>query len=103
FGEQRAALKVVPSLSVGVSPDIAIVPIKGSRQKEFTVDIENQNPAALTGEVSLVLPAGWSSAPVSRSLNFTQQGEKASLPFTVSVPATAGDFVVKAVVKSGNQ
>jgi hypothetical protein len=31
------------------------------------------------------------------------QGEKASLPFTVSVPAVAGDFTVGAVLKSGAQ
>jgi hypothetical protein len=36
-------------------------------------------------------------------LNFTQQGEKASLQFMVSVPATAGDYVVRALAKSGNQ
>src|SRR5205807_2606199 len=33
FGEQRTAMKVVPALSVSVSPDIAIVPLKGSRKK----------------------------------------------------------------------
>ena len=103
FGEQRTAVKVVPSLSVGVSPDIAIVALKGNRQKEFTVNVENQNPAAGNGEVSLILPAGWSASPASRPLSFTQQGEKASLQFTVSVPATAGDFLVRAVVKAGNQ
>src|SRR5262249_48087204 len=43
FGEQRTGLKVVPSLSVRLSPDIAIVPLKGSRQKEFTVSVENQS------------------------------------------------------------
>ncbi len=103
FGEQRTAVKVVPSLSVVVSPDIAVVPLKGTRQKEFTVTVENQNPAAVSGEVGLILPAGWTASPTSRPLNFTQQGEKASLQFTVSVPATAGDYVVKAVAKSANQ
>ena len=103
FGEQRTALQVVPSLSVTISPDIAIVPLKGARQKEFTVTVENQNTAAVNGDVRLVLPAGWSAAPASRPLNFTQQGEKASLQFIVSVPAAAGDYTVQAVVKSGNQ
>src|SRR5215831_421079 len=35
LGEQRTAVKVVPALSVSVSPDIAIVPLKGLRKKEF--------------------------------------------------------------------
>jgi LmbE family N-acetylglucosaminyl deacetylase len=103
LGEQRVAVKVVPALSVGVSPEIALVPLKGSRQKEITVTVENQNTTPISGEVNLVLPNGWSSVPTTRPLNFTQQGEKASLQFTVSVPATAGDYVVRAVAKMGNQ
>ena len=103
FGEQRTGLKVVPALSVTVSPDIAIVPLKGNRQKELTVTLENQNLTAVGAEVSLITPAGWSVSPASRAVNLTQQGEKASLQFTVSVPPVAGDFVVQAVAKSGNQ
>jgi LmbE family N-acetylglucosaminyl deacetylase len=100
-GEQRVALKVVPALSVVVSPEIAMVPVKGMRRKEFTVTVENQQPGVMTGEVSLILPAGFNDAPASRSFNITQQGEKASLQFMVSVPAAAGDYVVRAVAKSG--
>ena len=103
LGEQRTALKVVPVLSVGVSPDIAIVPLKGSRQKEFTVTVENQNPTPINGEVRLIVPAGWSASPQSHAVSFTQQGEKTSSQFTVSVPPTAGDFTVKAVVQSGGR
>jgi len=103
LGEQRTALKVVPALSVGVAPDIAIVALKGTRQKTFTVNVENQNPAAINGDVTLVLPAGWTASPATRPVSFTQQGEKAALQFTVSVPAVAGDFSVGAVLKSGNQ
>jgi LmbE family N-acetylglucosaminyl deacetylase len=100
LGEQRTALKVVPVWSVVVSPAIAIVPLKGTRQKEFTVTVENQNPAAVSGDVRLVLPSGWSASPATRPVSFTQQGEKASLQFTVSVPPNAGDYVVQAVAKT---
>jgi LmbE family N-acetylglucosaminyl deacetylase len=103
LGEQRTAVKVVPALSVTVAPDIALVALKGSRQKTFTVNVENQNPAAIGGEVSLVLPAGWTANPATRPVSFTQQGEKAALQFTVSVPAVPGDFSVSAILKSGNQ
>jgi len=101
YGEQRTLLKVVPALSVTVSPQTAIIPLKGTRQKELTVTLENQNPAPVNAEVTLVTPAGWTISPMSRSVSLTQQGEKASLQFTVSVPPTAGDFVVQAVAKSG--
>jgi len=103
LGEQRTGLKVVPGLSVSISPDIGIVPLKGQRQKEFTVTVENQNSGPVNGEVALVLPAGWSASPRSRALNFAHPGERESLQFTVSVPATAGDYVIKAVAKTGNQ
>jgi uncharacterized repeat protein (TIGR01451 family) len=105
LGEQRTPVKVVVPLSVAVSPGIAVIPLKGSHQKELTVALENQNPGSWNGEVSLILPAGWTSTPASRSWNLTQQGEKASLQFTISVPASvaAGDYPVRAVAKSGNQ
>jgi LmbE family N-acetylglucosaminyl deacetylase len=103
FGEQRTAVKVVPALSVGVSPEIAIVPLKGTRKKEFTVNVENQNPAPISGDVSLVLPAGWTASPATQPVSLSLQGEKAALQFTVSVPAVAGDFTVRAVLKAGNQ
>ena len=103
LGEQRTSVKVVPALSVNVAPDIAIVPLNGNRRKELTVTVENQNPTAVNADVTLVAPSGWTFTPASRAVNFTQQGEKASLQFTVSVPQTAGDFVVRAVAKSGNQ
>jgi len=103
LGEQRSALKAVPAISLTVSPDIGIVPLKGKRQKEFTVTVENQNPTAASGDVTLQLPMGWTSAPVSRPFSLSQQGEKESLSFVVTVPAVAGDFVVRAVARSDNQ
>jgi LmbE family N-acetylglucosaminyl deacetylase len=103
LGEQRTGLKVVPAISVTVSPGIAIVPLKGPRQKEFTVTLENQSPSSVDGTVSLVLPAGWRAVPASAPFKFTLQGEKATLQFTATVPAVAGDYVVGAVAKAGNQ
>lgn len=103
LGEQRTSLKAVPALSVTVSPGIAIVPLGGNRQKELTVTVESQSPTALNGDVTLRLPAGWSAAPASRSINLARPGEKESLSFTVSVPPAAGDFVVQAVARVGNQ
>jgi LmbE family N-acetylglucosaminyl deacetylase len=103
LGERRTALKVVPALSVNISPATAIVPLAGNRRKDLTVTVENQNPSSINGDVTLQLPAGWSASPVSRPISLTQQGEKASLAFTVSVPSVAGDFNVQAVARVGTQ
>jgi LmbE family N-acetylglucosaminyl deacetylase len=103
YGEQRTLLKVVPALSVTVSPQTAIVPLKGNRQKEFTITLEDQNPAPMNADVSLITPAGWTVSPATLSVNLSHQGEKASLQFTVTIPPVAGDFVIQAVAKAGNQ
>jgi len=103
LGEQRTLLKSVPAVSVGLSPEIAIVPLKGKRRKEFTVNLENESPAGTRGEVSLILPSGWTALPESQSVNLSQQGEKASLRFLVSIPGVEGDYSIDAVLRSGNQ
>jgi LmbE family N-acetylglucosaminyl deacetylase len=101
YGEQRAQVKVVPALSLRLSPDIAVIPIGGARRKEFTVDIENQNTAAADADVRLVVPSGWTVTPLTQTVKFTRQGEKASVHFTATAPAVAGDFRVRAVARSG--
>ncbi|HLQ78272.1 MAG TPA: NEW3 domain-containing protein, partial [Terriglobia bacterium] len=103
LGEQRSLVKVVPALSVRVSPDVAIVPLAGNRKKEFTVTVENQNPTAIDGEVRLTIPTGWTVDPASRVLKFARQGEQATAQFTVTAPAVAGNFKVQATVKSGTK
>ncbi len=103
YGELRSLVKVVPALSLHVSPDIAIVPISGNRRKEFTVTVENQSPTPVEGEVRLITPQGWAVSPASRTVKFLRQGEKASVQFMVSVPNIEGDSTVRAVAKVGTQ
>jgi LmbE family N-acetylglucosaminyl deacetylase len=103
LGEQRSLLKVVPALSVRVSPDIAVIPLVGNHKKEFSVTVENQNTTAAETEVRLVIPAGWSVEPATRTLKFTRQGELATAQFMVTAPATAGNFKVQAIARTGNQ
>ncbi len=99
FGEQRSLVNVVPALSLRVSPEIGVVPLAGNRKKEFTVNVDNQNSSPVESEVRLIVPAGWTATPPARTVKFTRPGEKASLQFTVQVPAVAGDFKVQAVAK----
>lgn len=103
YGELRSEIKVVPALSVRVSPDIAIVPVSGNRRKEFTVTVESQNPTAVESEVRLIAPQGWTVSPASRNVKFSRQGEKASVQFMVTVPNREGDFTVQGVAKIGSQ
>src|SRR5262249_30895018 len=103
FGEERHLLNVVPALSLRVSPDIAIVPLGGNRKKELTVSVENQSPTGGTSSIKLVVPQGWTVTPTMQTVKFDKKGEKAAVPFTITVPANAGDFTVQAVAQLGNQ
>jgi LmbE family N-acetylglucosaminyl deacetylase len=103
LGEQRSLLKVVPALSVRVSPDIAVIPLVGNHKKEFIVTVENQNTTAAETEVRLVIPSGWTVEPATRTLKFTRQGELATAQFMVTAPAAAGNFKVQAIARTGNQ
>jgi hypothetical protein len=58
YGEERADIKVVPALSVRLAPDVAVIPLGGKRQKEFTVNLENQSTAPIDGDVRPVVPQG---------------------------------------------
>jgi LmbE family N-acetylglucosaminyl deacetylase len=102
YGEERHLLTVVPALSLRVSPDIGIVPLAGNRKKDFTVSVENQTATGGTSTVKLVVPQGWTVTPSVQTVKFAKKGEKASVPFTVSVPAVAGEFTVQAVAQLGN-
>jgi hypothetical protein len=103
LGELRSQIKVVPALSVRVSPEIGVVPLAGNRKKEFTVTVENQSTAPVESDVRLVVPQGWTVTPPSRTVKFARQGDKTTLPFAVQVPAVAGDFKVQAIARLGNQ
>jgi uncharacterized repeat protein (TIGR01451 family) len=103
YGEQRAQVKAVPALSVRLTPEVAIIPIGGNRKKDFTVTIENQSTTAVDGEVRLVTPSGWTVVPATQPVKFSRQGEKTSVQFNVTAPATAGDFTVRAIAKVGTQ
>src|SRR6185436_5082859 len=103
LGEQRSLLKVVPALSVRISSDDAVIPLAGNHKKEFSVTVENQNTAAAETEVRLAIPAGWTVDPAVRTLKFTRQRELATAQFMVTAPATAGNYMVQAIAKSGNQ
>lgn len=103
LGEQRTDINVVPAVSVKLSPDVAVIPIRGNREKEFTVDLENQGAATTNAEVRLTVPQGWTLTPASQTVAFTRQGEKTSVQFKVTAPATAGSFDVRAVATVGTQ
>lgn len=103
LGEQRTDLQVAPSVSVGLSPEAAIVPRSGNRAKEFTVTIRHQGVDAGTAEVMLDVPDGWTVSPPMETVEFTGDDETATVQFTVEIPDVEGRFDVGAIVRMNGQ
>jgi LmbE family N-acetylglucosaminyl deacetylase len=103
YGELRSLLKVVPDLSVRLTPEMAVVPLSGEREKEFTVIVHNEAPEGGTAEISLSVPDGWSVTPPSHTIDFGGADETASVQFAVDVPAQAGEFEVSAKARMGDE
>ena len=101
-GEKRMELKVVPGLSLTVSPNVMIVPLKVAasvdRRKEVRVTVENNTKGAATANIGLDVPAGWRVTPASAPISLAAEGETTTVRFTVTPPAVpaAGRFALKA-------
>ncbi|MEO7296036.1 MAG: PIG-L family deacetylase, partial [Candidatus Limnocylindria bacterium] len=65
-GDALRELRVVPALSVTVSPANAVVPLSApTKQVSLTVELLNNQEGDVTGQLALTLPATWRSAPAS--------------------------------------
>ena len=99
LGERRSLVNVVPEVSVQLTPQGAVVPLSGAREKEFVVTLHNQAPLGGRAQVRLTLPEGWTSTPALETVQFSRPGETVAIPFVVNVPAEAGQFEVAASVE----
>jgi hypothetical protein len=87
-GEKQKVVNVVPSVSVALTPDIAVVPVAQSGQrKEFRVAVKNNERAGGAVQVKLETPAGWTVTPATTTLNFSVENEEMSAQFFVTPPA----------------
>jgi LmbE family N-acetylglucosaminyl deacetylase len=122
-GEKRTELLVVPSFSVRVSPDIAIIPARAigapspvatgarttlraeSSGRELRVSVVNDGQGPAESTVALQLPAGWTATPPQQSIKFARQDESQTVRFSIKAsPNTVpGEYHVRAIVSSGGQ
>jgi LmbE family N-acetylglucosaminyl deacetylase len=90
-GELRRPFAVVPAVSVHLTPGMDVVALdKGRQPRQVSVRVESLSPAALTGEIALQLPQGWTSSPVSAPFSVAQSGQSATAAFVVTPPAGVG-------------
>ena len=107
LGDKRMELNVVPAFSVGVTPNLAVIPASGNAttapiKREVHVSVINGAKAAEEATVTLDLPAGWKATPASVPLTFGHEDEALSARFEVTAPASAkvGQYTLRAVVTS---
>lgn len=99
-GEKQKVVNIVPSLSLALTPDIAVVPVTSAgRRKEFRVALKNNEKTGGTVVVKLEAPTGWTVTPASTTVKFSVENEDISTQFFVTPPArlTPGEVTVKAV------
>ena len=106
-GQKEKVVNIVPSLSVKLTPDIAVVPLAaGGRPREFRVTVRTTPRPAPQFEVRLETPAGWSVQPAVATINFGVEEEEVTSQFFVTPPAKLqpGTAEIKAVaVRDGQQ
>jgi len=105
-GEKQKVLNIVPTVSVKLSPSIAVVPLAaGGQKKEFRVSVLNNATTGSAVRVSIETPAGWTVEPASTTLNFSVEEEEMSAQFFVTPPArvTPGEAQIRAVAVRGDE
>ena len=101
-GEKRTTLRVVPRLSLSMTPDIAVLPRGTGGSRAVRVTVTNAWPGPAEGEVGLDLPAGWTVEPSTSPVRFTREDESRSVRFTVTPEASAnGEHTIGAFATSG--
>ncbi|WP_263419138.1 PIG-L family deacetylase [Terriglobus albidus] len=98
-GTLRYPMPVGPALSVAMSPSAGVVPL-GSKSISVSVRVHNNVKGAATPSVSLLLPEGWTAAPKSIPVKFSQEGEEQTVAFTVTPKVAEGKaYTVTAVAE----
>ncbi|MPZ16640.1 MAG: PIG-L family deacetylase [Luteitalea sp.] len=102
YGDELRELQVVPPLALTVSPTNAIIPVAAPK-KEIPLQVEllNNVEGRSAGELSLILPAGWSSRPSAMPFAFSSAGERAVYRFTVFADSIDDrEYEVQAVART---
>jgi LmbE family N-acetylglucosaminyl deacetylase len=105
-GELRRDLNVVPAVSVALDHALVIVPAGGSeRMRRIVLTVTNNSSSPLTGTASINKTGGGGLkiSTASNSFDLKSKGERASIPFDLTVPANTspGIYAVSGSVEIG--
>jgi LmbE family N-acetylglucosaminyl deacetylase len=103
-GEKQRTVAVVPALSVGVSPEVTVLPVEArSRVRAFRVRLTENGDTPATAKVRLEAPPGWKVGPEEAEVSFEAPGQEVVATFDVAPPAAlrAGEVELRAVATQG--
>ena len=105
YGYEMRELRVVPALALTVTPGSAVVPLKALRKRvAVEVDLLNNVEGDIAGDLSLKLPAGWTSTPASQPFKYARAGERSVYKFTVAIPSLENKgYEIQAVAKANGR
>ncbi|MGE3887589.1 MAG: PIG-L family deacetylase [Vicinamibacterales bacterium] len=105
YGYVMRELRVVPAVSLTVSPTTAVVPLaSATRRVDIAVDVLNSREAGSKGVLALRVPPGWKAEPAEAPFTFARAGERASFRFTVTMPSIENRlYDVRAVATVGGR
>lgn len=90
-GEIRRPIRVVPAVSVLLTPEAAVVPLSESRgggaPLTLSALVRAGAPDSIEGIFSLQAPAGWRVEPTQVPLRFSNEGEQRRIELRVIPPA----------------
>jgi LmbE family N-acetylglucosaminyl deacetylase len=84
--ETRMELKVVPKLSVRISPAVALVSVDDPLPRTFEVSVRNHNPGPIASEITLQVPEGWAVEPPNAAVALRYEDEVQTRRFRVAPP-----------------
>jgi len=97
---KRRALRVVTPVAIAPTSDAALITPGSSRELAFEVEAVRE---IKSGALQLAAPDGWKITPVSRPLQFSRPGEKATFTFTVTSPSSGGPGWLEAFAEVGGR
>ena len=107
YGDELRELTIVPAIAVNVTPRVAVVPtgaLPAARRVDVRVELLNNAEGGGSGQLTLRLPAGWTSTPATAPFTFARAGERGSYRFSVSVSSLENrDYRIEAIASSGGQ
>ncbi len=85
YGFVVREVRTVPRLALSVSPMTAVVPLSSpTRSIDLDVTVLHNASAATNGQLTLTLPAGWTSTPPQHTFAFQRAAERTTYRFKIT-------------------